>query len=105
MTLASLREVVLRRRRALGLIVVGLALLAISLLDHVPQLSDLKPIEGRLISYSPHEQQGRTKVTVYANFHIEGYAGSFWNGALKDAPDGHPKSPTRGHFKFLHLTS
>jgi hypothetical protein len=20
-------------------------------------------------------------------------------------PDGHPKSPTYGHFKFLHLTS
>ena len=85
MTLASLREVVLRKRRALGLIVVGLGLLAISLLDHVPQLSDLKPIEGRLISYSLHEEQGRTKVTVYANFHIEGYAGSFWNDSLKDA--------------------
>lgn len=24
---------------------------------------------------------------------------------FSEAPDGHPKSPTCGHFKFLHLTS
>lgn len=85
MTLGSLREVVLRKRAALGLVVVGFLLLGTSLLDHVPQLGDLRPIEGRLISYSLREQQGRTKVTVYANFHIESYAGSFWNDTLKDA--------------------
>ncbi len=27
------------------------------------------------------------------------------NGRRCSSPDGHPKSPTCGHFKFLHLTS
>ncbi len=28
-----------------------------------------------------------------------------WPRRLIDCPDGHPKSPTYGRFKFLHLTS
>jgi hypothetical protein len=80
-----MRQGIVTNARAIALIVAGIVLLVTPSFKHAPRLEDLKPIEGRLISYSLHEHQLRSKVTTYAHFRIEGYPGSFWNDSLKDA--------------------
>jgi hypothetical protein len=83
-TSISVLKTLSRKGPAIGLVVAGIVFFVLPMLQHVPQLDDLKLVEGHLISYSLHEERGRAKIAVYAYFRIEGYPGAFWNNALKD---------------------